>query len=106
MTSPEPPASVPDVEPDRTVDNRGRGCANGIVRVQRALEDLPDGAVLEIVSTDRRARQEYPNLAAQTDHDLLGIESERSGIVSKQYTTYLRIHDDDHDDAADDIHHE
>ncbi|MDH5021136.1 sulfurtransferase TusA family protein [Halobacterium rubrum] len=103
MTSHQPPESLPDVEPDRTVDNRGRGCANGIVRVQRALEDLPDGAVLEIVSTDRRAKQEYPKLAAQTAHDLLGVESERSGIVSKQYTTYLRIHDDD---AADDIHHE
>lgn len=94
MTSQEPPETLPDVEPDRTVDNRGRGCANGIVRVQRALEDLDDGAVLEVVSTDRRARREYPQLAAQTSHELLGIESERSGIVSKEYTTYLRIHDE------------
>jgi TusA-related sulfurtransferase len=92
MTSREIPETVPDVEPDRTVDNSGRGCANGIVRVQRALADLDDGAVLEVVSTDRRAKQEYPELAAQTPHELLGIESERSGIVSQQYTTYLRIH--------------
>nr|WP_199722776.1 hypothetical protein [Haloplanus aerogenes] len=41
-----------------TVDNRGRGCASGIARVQRALEDLPDGAVLVVKSTDRRAKQE------------------------------------------------
>ena len=92
MTSQETPETVPDVEPDRTVDNRGRGCANGIVRVQRALEDLDEGAVLEVVSTDRRAKQEYPQLAVQTPHELLGIESERSGIVRKEYTTYLRIH--------------
>jgi len=31
MTSREMP---PDVEPDRTVDNRGRGCANGIVQTE------------------------------------------------------------------------
>jgi tRNA 2-thiouridine synthesizing protein A len=90
MAEAEP--SLDDVEPDRTIDNRGRGCANGIARVQRALTDLPDGAVLKIQSTDRRAKQEYPQLAAQTTHDLLGIDSERTGIVSKEYTTYLRIH--------------
>jgi len=106
MTSAEPPASLPDVEPDRTVDNRGRGCANGIVRVQRALEDLPDGAVLEVVSTDRRARREYPKLADQTAHELLGVGSERSGIVSKEYTTYLRIREDDDDDDHHSTHHE
>jgi len=89
MTSQEIPR---DVEPDRTVDNRGRGCANGIVRVQRALEDLDEDAVLEIVSTDRRAKREYPQLAAQTAHELLGVEGERSGIVRTEYTTYLRIH--------------
>jgi TusA-related sulfurtransferase len=92
MTNQEIPETLPDIEPDRTVDNRGRGCANGIVRAQRALEDLDEGAVLEVVSTDRRANQEYPQLAAQTPHELLGIESERSGIVRKEYTTYLRIH--------------
>ncbi|WP_135820759.1 sulfurtransferase TusA family protein [Halostella litorea] len=85
------PAAARD--PDRTVDNRGRGCANGIARVQRALEDLPDGAVLEVLSTDRRAEQEYPKLAEQTAHELLGIERERTGIVRKEYATYLRIHE-------------
>lgn len=86
------PDGLPEIEPDSTVDNRGRGCANGIARVQRALTDLPDGAVLEIKSTDRRAKQEYPKLAEQTPHEFLGIEAERTGIVRKEYTTYLRIH--------------
>lgn len=92
MTETTVPDGVPDVDPDMTVDNRGKGCATGIASVQRALEDLPDGAVLEIRSTDRRATDEYPQLAAQTAHDLLGIESERTGIIRKEYTTYLRIH--------------
>lgn len=81
-------------EPDFTVDNRGRGCANGIVRVQRALEDLADGAVLRIRSTDRRAKTEYPELAERSPHELLDIESERTGLVKKEYTTYLEIHRD------------
>lgn len=92
MTETATQAGPPEVEPDLTVDNRGRGCANGIVRVQRALTDLSDGAVLEIKSTDRRAKQEYPRLAEQTAHEFLGIETERTGIVRKEYTTYLRIH--------------
>jgi tRNA 2-thiouridine synthesizing protein A len=86
------PETAPDVEPDLTVDNRGKGCASGIARVQRALEDLEDGSILRIRSTDNRAKQEYPRLAAQTAHELLAIETSRSGILRKEYTTYLEIH--------------
>lgn len=89
-------ATVPDaedsVEPDMIVDNRGRGCASGIARVQRALEDLSEGAVLAVKSTDKRAKQEYPRLAEQTPHELLGIESERGRLLRREYTTYLEIH--------------
>lgn len=92
MTETTVPDTAPDVEPNLTVDNRGRGCASGIARVQRALEDLPDGAVLVVKSTDRRAKQEYPQLAEQTPHELLAIESERGRLLRKEYTTYLRIH--------------
>lgn len=86
------PDTAPDVEPDMIVDNRGRGCASGIARVQRALEDLSDGAVLVIQSTDKRAKQQYPQLAEQTPHELLAIESDRGRLLRKEYTTYLEIH--------------
>lgn len=92
MTDTAIPDTAPDVEADMTVDNRGRGCASGIARVQRALEDLPDGAILVIRSTDRRAKREYPQLAEQTPHELLAIESERGRLLRKEYTTYLKIH--------------
>lgn len=92
MTESEIPETAPDVEPDLTVDNRGRGCASGIARVQRALEDLDEGDVLVVESTDRRAKREYPQLAEQTPHELLAIESERGRLLRKAYTTYLRIH--------------
>lgn len=92
MTETTIPDAAPDIEPNLTVDNRGRGCASGIARVQRALEDLSDGAVLVVKSTDRRAKQEYPQLAEQTPHELLAIESERGRLLRKEYTTYLRIH--------------
>lgn len=87
------PDEAPDVQPDRTIDNRGRGCANGIVRVQRALEDLSEGDVLEVVSSDRRAKTEYPKLAAETQHELLAVVTERRRVLRKQYTTYLEIHE-------------
>jgi tRNA 2-thiouridine synthesizing protein A len=86
------PETPPDGDPDHTIDNRGRGCANGIVRVQRALEDLSEGDVLEIKSSDRRAKTEYPKLAAETPHELLAVVAERQRVLRKQYTTYLEIH--------------
>lgn len=87
------PETVPDVEPDLTVDNRGKGCASGIARVQRALEDLDDGSILRIQSTDKRAKQEYPRLAAQTAHELLGIETTKTGLLRNEYATYLEVHE-------------
>lgn len=83
--------SLRSLSPDETVDNRDTNCASGIARVQRALEDLPDGALLRIRSTDRRATEEYPKLASQTPHELLGIDEERTGVFRTEYTTYLRI---------------
>lgn len=94
MTERVIPDTAPDTKPDMTVDNRGRGCASGIAQVQRALEDLPDGAVLLVQSTDRRARKEYPKLAEQTPHELLAIESERRRLLRKEYKTYLQIHNE------------
>ncbi|QCS42468.1 sulfurtransferase TusA family protein [Natrinema versiforme] len=92
MTEVEIPETAPDVDPDLTVDNRGRGCASGIARVQRALEDLENGSILRVRSTDRRAKREYSQLAAQTDHELLAIETNRRKLLRKEYTTYLEIH--------------
>lgn len=92
MTDLDVPDTEPDVEPARTIDNRGRGCANGIVRVQRALDDLSPGDVLEVVSSDRRAKTEYPRLAAETPHELLAVVTERRRVLRKQYRTYLEIH--------------
>jgi TusA-related sulfurtransferase len=92
MTETTVPETAPDVDPDLTVDNRGKGCASGIARVQRALEDLPDGAILVVESTDTRATEEYPQLAAQTPHELLAIERERRRLRRTAYTTYLRVH--------------
>ncbi|MFB6122027.1 MAG: sulfurtransferase TusA family protein [Haloferacaceae archaeon] len=86
------PEAARERAPDETVDNRGRGCANGIARVQRALTDLPEGAVLRIRSTDRRANVEYPKLADRTPHELLAIETTRAGLLRKEYTTYIEIH--------------
>jgi tRNA 2-thiouridine synthesizing protein A len=93
MTEATVPDTAPDVEPDMTIDNRGQGCASGIARVQRALEDLPDGAILVIQSTDRRAKREYPQLADQTPHELLAIQTGGERLLRTEYTTYLRVRD-------------
>lgn len=93
MTEVTDTTTDPDIDPDMVVDNRGRGCASGIVRVQKALEDLDDGSILVVKSTDKRARTEYPQLAEQTPHELIAITKDRTGLLRTEYITYLRIHE-------------
>jgi len=92
MTEAESEETRPDLVPDETIDNRGRGCAAGIALVQQALSNLPDGAVLEVRSTDKRAKVEFPKLAERTRHELLAFETERVGLLKKEYTAYVEIH--------------
>lgn len=56
--------------PARTLDNRGKPCA-GFVHVQRALEALEPGQVLELLSTDPISWWELPAWARQNGYEVL-----------------------------------
>lgn len=77
--------------PDATVDNRGTSCIKGITLVHAALEDLPDGAVLAVRTTDKRAERTYTMLDEKTPHELLDIETKRRGLIGNERTVYIRV---------------
>lgn len=56
--------------PSRTLDNRGKACA-GFVHVQRALEGLRPGQVLELLSTDPISWWELPAWARQNGYEVV-----------------------------------
>jgi tRNA 2-thiouridine synthesizing protein A len=68
-----------------TVDNRGMLCAQGIVRLMRALGPLAPGQLIRVLSTDPAAEHDYPAWCSNTGHAFLRHEHEDGLIVS-----YLR----------------
>jgi len=75
-----PGASVTDEAV--TVDNRGMLCAQGIMRLMRALGPLSPGQLIRVLSTDPAAEDDYPAWCRNTGHVFLRHEQENGVIVS------------------------
>jgi tRNA 2-thiouridine synthesizing protein A len=73
---------VPDEESPVVVDNRGMLCAQGILRLMRALVALPPGQLVRILSTDSAAEHDYPAWCRNTGHVFVGHQREDGVIVS------------------------
>ena len=64
-----------------TVDNRGMLCAQGILRLMRALLPLPPGQVVRVLSTDPAAEHDYPAWCRHTGHEFLGHQRAGDGVI-------------------------
>jgi tRNA 2-thiouridine synthesizing protein A len=74
------PGRVP--EDPVTVDNRGLLCAQGILRLMRALSPLPPGQLIRVLSTDPAAEHDYPAWCRNTGHTFLITERDGGLVVS------------------------
>lgn len=63
---------MPRVPADRTVDCRGLCCPMPIVRTAQAMDALPGGQVLEVLTTDQAAVTELRVWAQERSHQYLG----------------------------------
>lgn len=59
---------VTEPESAVVVDNRGMLCAQGILRLMRALVPLPPGQLVRVLSTDPAAEHDYPAWCRNTGH--------------------------------------
>lgn len=84
MTGPRETAAQSLDEPV-LVDNRGMTCAQGILRLMRALGPLPGGQLVRVVSTDQAAEEDYPAWCRNTGNPFLRHEYDGGLIV-----TFLR----------------
>jgi tRNA 2-thiouridine synthesizing protein A len=59
---------------DRVLDVTGLNCPLPLLRTERAIGDLPVGAVLRVLTTDPGAPDDFPAFCARSGHDLLTSE--------------------------------
>ncbi|MCB1246788.1 MAG: sulfurtransferase TusA family protein [Acidimicrobiia bacterium] len=65
------------------LDNRSVPCATGLIAAARAVEALPPGTVLEILTRDRFAPYEVAVWAGRKGHEL--IRQTRAGVWPFRY---------------------
>lgn len=85
-----PPASspvAPSTEPARPspgetlLDVKGLGCPLPVLRANRALRSMPEGARLRVLATDRAAVQDFHAFCRETGHALVAF-GEEAGVLS------------------------
>jgi tRNA 2-thiouridine synthesizing protein A len=57
--------------PAATVDATGLECPLPILKAKKALSTLQPGQVLEVITTDRKAKQDFDAFCRQTGNPLL-----------------------------------
>lgn len=65
---------------DIVVDARGHRCPVPTLRLRRATEHAPVGAVLMLLADDPLARIDAPHFAAEAGHEVISITEEQSWI--------------------------
>jgi len=70
-----------NTEDDIVVDARGHHCPVPTLRLRRAAERAPAGAVLQLIADDPMARIDAPHFAGEAGFEVLSV-SEVEGVVS------------------------
>ncbi|MDI6870849.1 MAG: sulfurtransferase TusA family protein [Bacillota bacterium] len=68
---------------DLKLDLKGLACPLPVVRVSKAIKDIPLGGVIEAVATDPGALADFPAWAKTSGNEIL--KTERSGAELKFY---------------------
>lgn len=65
--------------PDKTLDTKGLNCPLPVLKLKKAIRDIPIGGTLEVLATDFGAVGDFQAFCRQTTHELLE-QSENAGI--------------------------
>lgn len=64
---------------DKTLDTQGLNCPLPVLKVKKAIQDIPIGGTLEVLATDRGAIDDFQAFCRQTTHELVE-RSEAAGV--------------------------
>jgi len=79
-----------------TVDNRGMLCAQGILRLMRAMVTVKPADLVKVLSTDQAAEHDYPAWCKATGHKFLGHRREPDSRWGVLITSFVRKRADTH----------
>ncbi|MFX1486032.1 MAG: sulfurtransferase TusA family protein [Promethearchaeota archaeon] len=60
----------------KTIDTRGLKCPLPIIKAKKAMDELDSGDILEVLSNDSGAKEDFPRWSNRTGHELLRVVDE------------------------------
>ena len=72
------------------VDNRGMLCAQGILRLMRAMLEVAPAGVVKVLSTDPAAEHDYPAWCRATGHRFLGHRRESDARWDRLIVSFVK----------------
>ena len=72
------------------VDNRGMLCAQGILRLMRAMLTVPPDGRVKVLSSDPAAEHDYPAWCHNTGHQFLGHRREPDAHWGSLIVSFVR----------------
>lgn len=64
------------IKPDHILDAKGLCCPMPAVKTSLKLEQVNEGEIIEVLTTDEVSKKDLPAWCKNTGHELLGIEEE------------------------------
>ncbi|WP_453990113.1 sulfurtransferase TusA family protein [Bacillus nitroreducens] len=66
---------------DKVLDAKGLACPMPIVKTKKAIDSLESGQILEVLATDKGAKNDLTAWAASSGHELVETKEE-NGVLS------------------------
>ena len=57
---------------NKVVDARGTACPGPLLEARRSMVDVPDGEVMQVITSDASSNQDIPLWAQKAGHEILG----------------------------------
>jgi TusA-related sulfurtransferase len=64
------------VKADKTVDARGTSCPGPLLAAKKAIGEINDGQIMEVLSADEGTRQDIPKWCTKKGYEYLGTLEE------------------------------
>jgi tRNA 2-thiouridine synthesizing protein A len=64
------------LDPEKTVDARGTACPGPLLEAKRAVTQVSNGGIMEVLSSDQSTKEDIPVWAEKVGHEYLGTLDE------------------------------
>ena len=72
-----------EYKPDVVLDTKGMNCPMPVLKTKKAIDALPSGQILEVISTDQGSKSDIPAMMNRLGHEIL--ETKEDGGVIEFY---------------------